>query len=150
MRWHEGDSLARAEDDVTGHHRGGADADGAVHLGQGDIQDGGRVYAAAEDIEVGELVDALQIANAAVDDDPGPGAGRDSGPQVVADEGAILDLAEEIDDQHVAREQRVDDPRVLAAAATLGGAHALDDPCKSGRNGTMRTVTARPTRTRSG
>ena len=90
------------------------------------------MHAAAEDIEIGELVDPFQIANAAVDDEPGPGAGRDGGPQVVADEGAILDLAEEIDDQHVAREQGVDHPGVLAAAAAFGGAHALDDALQVG------------------
>src|SRR5215208_95241 len=106
MRRHEGDPFACTKDDVARHHRGVADANGTVHLDQGDIQDGGRMHAPAEDVEIGELVDPFQIANAAVDDEPGSGASRDGGPQVVADEGAILDLAEEIDDEVIARPTR--------------------------------------------
>src|SRR5215218_7929062 len=85
------------------------------------------MHAPAKNIEIGDLIDALQIANTAVDDQPGPGTGRDGRPQVVANEGAILDFAEEIDDQDVAREQGIDHPGVLAAATTLGSAQILDD-----------------------
>jgi hypothetical protein len=108
------------------------------------------VDAPAEDVEVRQLEDALQVADAAVDDEAGLGPGLDRCRQVVTDEGAVLDLAEEVDDQHVALLQRVDDPGVLAAAPSLGGAHALDDLLEIRPQGTIRTVTALPTRTRSG
>ena len=48
-----------------------------------------------------------------------PGPGGDGGAEVVADEGAALDLAEELDHEHVALLQGVDDPRVLAAHALV-------------------------------
>src|SRR3712207_5377286 len=62
-----------------------------------------------------------------VDHKTSPGAGGNSRPQVVTDKGAVLDLTEEIDNENVARLQHIDHPGVLTAAATLGGAHTLDD-----------------------
>jgi len=68
------------------------------------------------------------VADAAVDDGPGMGAGGDGRAQVIADDGAADDLAEDVDHHHVALLEGFDDPGVLAAAgaAALGQAGLLD------------------------
>jgi hypothetical protein len=108
------------------------------------------VPSATEDVEVRQLQHPFQIADAAVHDETGPGAGVNGGAEIVADERAIFDLAKEIDDEHIPGQQGADDPGVLLSTAASAAPSFSTTLWKSGRSGTMRTVTARPTRTRSG
>ena len=71
--------------------------------------------AAVEAVEVFELRDPGKIPDAAVDDQSGLRLARDGRAEVVADERAVLDLAEEVYHQHVTLPQGVDDPGVLPA-----------------------------------
>ena len=66
--------------------------------------------------------------NLIIDDQTGSRPGVDGRAQVVADEGAVLDFPEQIDDEHVAGEELIDDPGVLATDAPLGGSLVLHDP----------------------
>ena len=69
---------------------------------------------------------------------PGAGAGEDGRRQVVAGEGAVADFAEYVDDDHIAFDQRVDDPRVLAARAAFGSTLVFDDLVQVGSQGCER------------
>src|SRR4051794_36151188 len=82
--------------------------------------------AAVEAVEVVQLIDALEIANAAIDHESGFGSAGDGCTEVVADKGAVLDLAEEVDHQDISWAEGVDDPGVLTAGATFCSA-GLDD-----------------------
>src|SRR5688572_24935999 len=107
-----------------------ADADGTVDLGQRDVEDRRGMPAAAEDVEIGQLAHPFEVADAAIDDESGPGPRVDRRTEIVANEGAVLDLAEEIDDEDVAGKKRVDDPSVLPADMAIGRALRCDDRLK--------------------
>src|SRR4051794_24042448 len=83
--------------------------------------------AAAEDVEIGQLQHPLQIPDTAVNDQPRARPRVNRRPQVVADKGSIFDLAEEVDDEHVPAREGIDDPGVLAAAASLACTDTLYD-----------------------
>ena len=108
---------------VARHHGGAADQDRNVHADQGDFENRARVLTLVEDGEIFEFVDPLVIANAALDDDALAGPSANRGGEVIADEGAILDLAEQIDHQHIAGLQLIDDPGVLPAVAAFAILH---------------------------
>ena len=132
MRWDEGETGAGAEDDIAGQDSGVPDPDRDVDADEGDFGDRGWVDPAAEDGEIGEFIDPLIVADTAVDHDAGAGAGAGGGGEVVADERAVVDLAEEIDNQNIALLKRVDDPGVLAAGSPFSGADRLDDVMQIG------------------
>src|SRR5947209_7571664 len=108
------DTGAGAEDDVAGKHGRLADADRDVQAGERDIGEGRRVDAAHEGGEVGDLVDALQVTEAGIDDHPGLAASVDGGGEVVAGKRPVFHLPEEIDHDDIVFDERVDHPRVLA------------------------------------
>src|SRR4029079_8559757 len=86
----------------------------------------GRMRAAVEAVEVLQLLDTGEVADAAIDYEARLGPGGNSCSEVVADKGAVLDLAEEVHTQHIAFAERVDDPGVLAAGPLLRLADRLD------------------------
>ncbi len=127
MGRNEGDALAGAEHDIARHHCRVPDADGNVDPYQGDVRDRGRIDSAAIDRVIGQFQDAGVVTDAAVDDHAGAGAAAGGGGEIVADEGAVVDLAEEIDHQHIVFLKLVDDPGILTAGASLGRADSLHD-----------------------
>src|SRR5690606_38157088 len=95
----DGDAGGRTQDDVAGQHRDPADADGDVDPGERHPADRRGVDVAVEDVDpAAELLQALQVADPAVDHGAHAGAGGDGRAQVVADHGALDDLAEDVDD----------------------------------------------------
>ena len=61
-----------------------------------------RVEVAHEAVEALDLQDAREVAHRAVHDDALAGLREDRRAEVVADEGALVDLPVEVDDEHVA------------------------------------------------
>ena len=102
MRRDEDDAIVAAEDYVAGHDCGTANAHWAVDPGQ---HDGGRgkggVKAAHKTGELRQLLDAVDIADGRVVDHPVARIGIDSGGEVVANDGALVDFAEYVGHVHV-------------------------------------------------
>ena len=75
-----------------------------------------------------ELDQSRHVADAAVDDRTHSGARGHGGAEVVADDRAVLDLAEDVGDHDVALDQRLDDPGVLPISCQISLARAgIDD-----------------------
>ena len=87
-----------------------ADAGDTVDIGHGDT--GNRFGVDAFDIgaEVGDLLDASQVAQPAINDHAAPAIGLDGGGQIIADE---IYSAEEVGYQHVAVNHLVNDAERL-------------------------------------
>src|SRR5439155_4637124 len=101
VRRDEVNAFAVAEYDVARQDRGVADAHRNVIAGNHDVAYRCRMHAADIDGHV-DGIDTFQIADGAVHHHAGPGSCVNKGGQVVAHDGTLLDLAEQIDHKDVA------------------------------------------------
>src|SRR5579864_326885 len=115
LRRNEIDAFAVADDKISRHDRDPANPHRDVDSGQHDIADRSRVGGA----EVGRHIDlreAIEIADAAVDNEAATlGGFHHVIEEVVAYDGAVDFLAEEIDDKDVSRLQHVDGELIAKA-----------------------------------
>src|SRR4029077_11132786 len=101
-------AFAVADHEIAGHDRDTADADRNVDAGEHDVVDGRRIHIADVRGHV-NFGDAVEVANAAVNDQTtAVGGAHRVVEEIVADDRAANFLAEEIDDQDVARLEHVD------------------------------------------
>src|SRR5215469_16774166 len=66
-------------------------------------------------LEALDLLNATDVAYCTIDYHAVMTLGVNRGAQVVANDGAVLDFAEQIHDQYISRLQNIDDPGVLVA-----------------------------------
>ena len=85
---------------------------GTLKPGQRHVADGRRIHAPAEGGEVVDFDDLLGVADAAVDHLAALGARGNGRGEIGPGVGAFVDLVEEIDDDHIILDQRLDDPGV--------------------------------------
>ena len=136
LRRNEDHPAVAAQHHIARHHRGMADAGGAVDGDHGGVQRPAFIADAAEMVrriigahkgdEVGQLLQAIDVAHRAVIDDAVAGAGIDGVADIVADGRAIHLQPEMIADIDVALLQHVHRPGIGAALAPVDLAVGLD------------------------
>ena len=119
LRRNESDSFGIADRDVARHHRDFSDSNGNVDSGQHYILQRGRIDPADVALESWNLLNAGYVSHRAVHDQAVVALGVDRGREIVADDCAVTDFSEEIDDQNVSGLQNVDDPGVFVAKAAF-------------------------------
>ena len=102
------------------------DADRDVQPHQCHARQGGGIHVAHIDLETLNLAQASNVAHRAVHDQRVVALGENGCTQVVARESAVVDFAEQVHHQHVARNEGVNHPGILAAHPPLGFALRAD------------------------
>lgn len=122
----ESDSLGIADRDVAGHDANVSDANGNVDASEHDIFEGGRVDSAGVDLESGDLLNSGDIANRAVHDQAVVTLGEDCRGEIVADDCAVANFPEKVDDENIAGLENIDDPGIFVADAMLSSSIRFD------------------------
>src|SRR5579872_387374 len=122
----ESDSLGIADRDVAGHDGNISDANGNIDAGEHDVLESGRVDAAGVDLESGNFLNAGDVANSAVHDQAVVALGEDRRGEVVADDCAVANFPEKVDDEKIAWLVNVDDPGIFVSDAMLSSSIRFD------------------------
>src|SRR5581483_748131 len=120
-------TLGVANRNISRHHRSFTNADRHVNAGQHDVLQGRGINSANETLESFDLLNTGLITDRAIYDQPVVALGVNRGSQIVADDRAVANLAEQVHDQDVSRLENVDDPRVLVANTSFFFAVGLND-----------------------
>ena len=134
----EQNTATGAVNDITGQNDGLADTGDVVEVLHHKLTDGSGVDATVVNLHIGNFLHLLGITDTAPDDAAaGLGAGLDSGGQVAAQEGALVDLVVHIHNNNVALFQGVDDPLVKVALVADLTAHIEHNVQQVGTGGNI-------------
>src|ERR1700678_2983400 len=126
LRRNESDALRIADRNVARHHGCISDSDRHVDSSQHDVLERRGIDAARVHLEARNFLNAGDISHRSVHDQSVATLGVNGGREIIADDGAVADFPEQIDDQNVTRLQDVDDPGVLVSNAIFFSAVGLN------------------------